>query len=254
MISPSFHLMSWTIGGETLSVIYNRAGSFWHFLVIAMTSILQLLHFITQNGIFALFCALQLDYLNLDPPVLQWPSASISLPLNHCILLTFWETNIIYCHIVIYYCDLVIGLTLWKCLKIDIWEMDVVLEVPFSPCPEAMPVWPFIHPRVPSWRCSALPFLIIHPQICREGFRLFHGVLCRGVFLLIGVTRSPCLSELNVISVTVKYHQLFGLRLAFAHCQACFTSMNYSLLIHPNPSQTSSAFHFATRPHTLSQK
>lgn len=219
-----------------------------------MTSILKLLHFITQNGIFALFCSLQLDYLNLDPPVLQWPSASISLPLNHCILLTFWETNIICCRIVIYYCDLVIGLILWKCFKRDIWEMDVVLEVPFSPCPEAMPVWPFIHPRVPSWRCSALPFLIIHPQICWEGLRFFHGVLCRGVLLLIGVTHSPSLSELNVISVTVKYHQLFGLRLEFAHCQACFTSMNYSLLIYPNPSRTSSAFHFATRPHTLSQK
>lgn len=62
---------------------------------------------------------------------------------------------------------------------------------------------------MPSWRCSALPFLIIHPQICREGLRFFCRFPCRGVFLLIGVTRSPCLSELNVISVTVKYHQLF---------------------------------------------
>lgn len=63
---------------------------------------------------------------------------------------------------------------------------------------------------MPLWRCSAFPFFIIHPQICREGLRLFHSFLCRGVFLLIGVTRSPCLSELNVINVTVTYHQLFG--------------------------------------------
>lgn len=35
---------------------------------------------------------------------------------------------------------IVIGLNLWKCFKGDIWEMDVVLEVPFLLCPEAMPV------------------------------------------------------------------------------------------------------------------
>lgn len=78
--------------------------------------------------------SLQLDYLNLDPPVLQWPAASISFAPNLCILLTFWERNIpFYCLIIIYYCDIVIGLKLWKCFKGDIWEMDVVLEVPFSP-------------------------------------------------------------------------------------------------------------------------
>lgn len=47
------------------------------------------------------------------------------------------------------------------------------------------------------------------PKIYREGLRFFHSFPCRGVFLLIGVTHSSCLSELNVISVTVKCHQLF---------------------------------------------
>lgn len=38
--------------------------------------------------------SLQLDYLNLDPPVLQSPAASISFAPNFCKLLTFWERNI----------------------------------------------------------------------------------------------------------------------------------------------------------------
>lgn len=84
------------------------------------------------------------------------------------------------------------------------------------------------------------PFLIIHLQICREVLRLFHSVPCRGEFLLIGVACSPCLSELNVISVIVKYHHLFANRASPAWI--------YSLLTYPNPSQASSAFHFATLP------
>lgn len=123
----------------------------------------------------------------------------ISFAQNLCILLTFWERNIpFYCHIVIYYCDIVIGLNLWKCFKGDIWEMDVVLEVPFPLCPEAMPVWPFIHLSVPSWRCSALPFLIIHPQIWREGLRCFHSFLCRSV--------SSNWSDMQSLSVRAKCH------------------------------------------------
>lgn len=58
----------------------------------------------------SLFCSLQLNYLNFDPPALQRPAASISFAPKICTAYILREKKVpFYGFIVIYCCDDVIG-------------------------------------------------------------------------------------------------------------------------------------------------
>lgn len=105
-----------------------------------------------------------------------------------------------YCHLLLWWCDWICG-NAWK-ETFGRWTW--YWKCAFSPVLKLVPVWPFIHLSVPSWRCSVLPFFNNSSPNLQGGVEVLSQLPVQR-----SVIRSPCLSELNVISITVKYHQLF---------------------------------------------
>lgn len=204
-------IQAWPCSTEDTVRDHLRKGSF------ISESLLSMCH--SFNPVFNLFCAAEVSDSSFFPSAFvllwlagsNWNSVGVQDTLNPFINRISTFTPAVKCH------QRRAGWTP-NSVRVDAllpggdadpvtsWAAEIAMA--FLRCPAAMSVWPSSRPKVPAWsRCSALPFSIIHPRICRAKLRLVSQLSVQGeVFLLIGATRCPFVSGLNVIRAVAKYH------------------------------------------------